>query len=236
MPWQLRVHETILPDVEAYVTTKFDVYVIGGRETGKRETPHHHIWIKDDVSESTLKKTCQRFCIAKGYKTERGKANAYYSLKPWDDNFSYMCKHSVRVWKGVPDDHPHLKPALPSLLVSDVEGTAGVGTALSGPQTASPPVVYHIQKPRRVGESMRAKFVRYLQTELHWERGCITRETRESSKRKMISELVDFWENAFTTPQGAVCIEHAVWYFADELVLADLRMATYHRLNEILRC
>lgn len=177
---------------------------------------------------------CQAACAAKGYKGERGKANAYYALIPWDDRFSYMTKTGVVEWKGVPDDHPGLKPSLPSLLVSDIEGAKGAEPALSGLHPSSSPIAYTVQKPRS-NESMRSKFVKYLEKK-GFEACCITVDNSHEMKAKMIDELVDFWENAFTTPQGAACIEHAMWYFAGMCFRAELKRRAFLSLDKILRC
>lgn len=234
MPFHLRIHADLFDYVSSWVRTHNDRYVIGAREIGKKgETPHYHIWLDTKLSKESLKKVCQAACAAKGYKGERGKANAYYALLPWDDRFGYMTKTGVLEWKGVPDDHPDLKPSLPTLLVSDVEGAKA--EEASGLPASSSPIAYRIQKPRS-NESMRSKFVKYLEKERGYARECITPGNRVDMKKAFIDDLVDFWENAFTTPQGAACIEHAMWYFADEEFRKELKLRAYARLNEILRC
>lgn len=81
---------------------------------------------------------------------------------------------------------------------------------------------------------MKQQFVDDLK-EKFWEPGCISMETLGDKKRELVDELTDFWENAFTTPQGSVCVQYALWYFADPAVKAAIRAANYRALESFLR-
>lgn len=192
------------------------------------EHPHYHIWWEDDVAV-TNQTVRNRFRAHNDvFKSFSGQNDwsirNHDSWEKWSEYVTTNPSHMVLL------DYKELtvlsekKKAVPI-----VAGGAAVATA---PTT---PIKYTIQKPRR-NESMRAKFVAYLKTELHWERESITLDNRIDKKREMIELLVDFWENAFTTPQGAACIEHAMWYFADDGLNKELKLRAVARLNEILRC
>lgn len=217
-------------DVLSHVKTFPGVKAIVLHTHGKRgEHPHYHIWWEDSmaVTNQTVRNRLQRHHEI--FKTFSGQND--WSIRnhdSWDKWANYVTENRTHV---VLLDYKDLsvlsekKKALPVV--------AGGGGAEAAPTTA--PVKYLLQKPRR-NESMRSKFVQYLKTELHWTPESITLDNRIAKKREMIGLLVDFWENAFTTPQGAACIEHAMWYFADEALNKELKLRAVARLEEILRC
>lgn len=216
-------------DVLAHTTTFPGVKAIVLHTHGKRgEHPHYHIWWEDDlaVTNQTIRNRFQRHHdLFKSFSGQNDwSIRNHDSWEKWSEYVTENRTHMVLLdYKGL-KALSEKKKAVPIV--------AGGAAEAAAPTT---PVKYTIQKPRR-NESMRSKFVQYLKTELHWSPGSITLENRVTKKREMIHLLVDFWENAFTTPQGAACIEHAMWYFADEPLNNVLKLRAVARLEEILRC
>lgn len=217
--------DELLKDLKSFPAVKAIVL----HRYGKKEHPHYHVWITVDpaVTCNTIK---SRLIKHSPYIAAQCKTNGFWSARP-HPSYDVWGKYVM----GNPSAEVLLDNAeapLPPVTALPIVAVGGAGATA---EAAVATIKYTVQKPRR-NESMRAKFVQYLKTELHWERESISLDNRVAKKRQMIEELVDFWENAFTTPQGAACIEHAMWYFADEALNKELKERAVGRLNEILRC
>ena len=82
---------------------------------------------------------------------------------------------------------------------------------------------------------MRAQFVRYMEEE-GWKKNFqINPENQEEQEDYLIKKLTHFWENAFTTPQGVVCVEHALFVFADDDVREYIERKNIQAIKKCLR-
>lgn len=224
MPFHLRLHATLFETVRLWVESRVEKYVLGALETGKEGTPHHHIWMDTPLSKETIKKQVQAAMAAKGYKGERGKANAYYALISWDNRFGYMTKHGVIAWKGVPDDHPDLKPSLPTLIVADAPGAGTTAAADDAhPASSATPIAYRIQKPRK-STKMKDLFVEHLRLECGYTPECITDDNLDEKTDEIIKLLLYFWKGAFEFKQGKIMIQFAVMTFASEELVEKMAL------------
>lgn len=89
---------------------------------------------------------------------------------------------------------------------------------------------------KRASETMRAKFCRYLANEIGWLKNeTIAPDNYDLKIKELVDLMTDFWENAFTTPQGAVCIEHAKYVFANDDVRAIIRKSNQVAIIKCLR-
>lgn len=228
------VSDEMLTLWKAFPGVRAIVLHMNGKEA---ERPHYHIWFESDVprTNEAIKKRLRSYSPVfdkpfSDWKFTLGSEGISNFVK-WSNYVIDGSKGSKVLYETPDETHPPL-PDFPVV----ASGGAGASEASYGASEASAaPIKYTIQKARR-SESMRSKFVTFLKTELHWERESITLYNRVTKKKEMIHALVDFWENAFTTPQGAACIEHAMWYFADEELGKELKDRAVTRLNEILRC
>lgn len=219
-----KISDDVLTNIKTFPGVKAVVLHTHGK---RGEHPHYHIWWESDtaVTNQTIRNRLQAHHVT--FKSFSGQND--WSIRnhdSWDKWAAYVTENPTHM---VLLDYANLKE-LSEKKQLPIVATGGTAEA------AVPTIVkYSVQKPRR-NESMRAKFVNYLSKELHWHKESITLENRVSKKKEMIELLVDYWENAFTTPQGAACIEHAMWYFADEELNVELKLRAVARLNEILRC
>lgn len=213
-----KVSDDVLAVTKTFPGTKAIVLHTRGK---RGEHPHYHIWWEDDVAvtNQTVRNRLHRH-------------NDLFKSFSGQNDWSIRNHDSWEKWAEYVTSNPSHLVLLDHLNLSSLSEAKKAVPIVA---VAVTPVTYTIQKPKR-SESMRSKFVQYLKSELHWEKECITPDNRREKKRILIEELVDFWENAFTTPQGAACIEHAVWYFADEALNKELKIRAVARLEEILRC
>jgi len=89
---------------------------------------------------------------------------------------------------------------------------------------------------KRASETMRAKFCKFLVQDNYWNKNeTITPDNYDLKIKELVDLMTDFWENAFTTPQGAVCIEHAKYVFANDEVRAIIRKSNQIAIIKCLR-
>jgi len=196
------------------------------KEQATRE--HYHACFDSPIGIEAIKKRFQVQCKALGLVSKKGQENAYYGGVKECTDPSYICKDGVFViTQGYsPEELEALR----------MEGD----TKYNQPKrqlVVAQNLPYQQVEVIKKSESMRAKFVRYLVQDQQWtlHDHIHLDDSYETKIEELIDHLTDFWQNAFTTPQGAVCIEHAKWMFADEDVKTRIRINNAIAIKKVLR-
>lgn len=83
---------------------------------------------------------------------------------------------------------------------------------------------------------MRERFINYLENEIKWEKNrTINLSNYDSKITEIIRHLTDFWENAFTFPEGSRMLEHARYVFADDDIREKIFNDNIYSLKKGLR-
>lgn len=230
--WHVRFDPAILSRVKEWVDSHSERYVITYEVLNKDKTPasrpHHHMFFETRLGESSIKKYMRDFTKAEGLQVSKGKANAYYGGVQVCSDTSYVCKFGVyTATKGYMEQtlkDLHAEGAKKYIREIPIVATNPVG----------PTVTYG--KPAKKSVSMRAQFVKYMEDEQEWKANfTISAMSHDQRMDELVDHLTEFWKNAFTTPQGVVCIEHARWYFADEDVKESIRLKNRYAIRKCLR-
>lgn len=229
--WHVRFDPAILSRVKEWVDKHSARYVIAYETLNKDKTPtrpHHHMFFETALGESSIRKIMKGFAVAEGLQVAKGKANAYYGGVQVCSDTSYVCKFG---------DYTATKGYLEQTL-KDLQAEGAKKYIREIPIVATNPVVGGVTygSPAKKSISMKAQFVRYMETEQQWrENFTISAMSHDQRMDELVDHLTEFWKNAFTTPQGVVCIEHARWYFADDDVKESIRLKNRFAIKKSLR-
>lgn len=192
----------------------------------RSERPHYHIWmefeepitnekVKDRLRDYNIK-FAKPFCDWKFTLGNEGQSH----FVTWS---SYVMNASkgARVLYETPDD---THPKLPEIPVLPVGGAGGAAVAAAPTVVRAP----SNRAPQRV------RFVAYLKTK-GWEEGCIKNWNMYEKLDELTEELTDWAENAFTTPNGAVVVQHALWVYGDEIVRNMIKQKNKDYLKKSFR-
>lgn len=188
---------------------KFPRYIVAEEVGSVTEKLHYHVAFESHIGLEAIKKRFQTQCKALGLVSKKGQESAYYGgVKELTDIY-YVCKEGKYIaHQGFTDE--------------ELESYRLAGSIRYPPKMQSVPIIVHMgQEPdhgpkfKTTKTSMRAKFKDYLEQQ-GYDCQTITIENISAERDKLIDHLTEFWENAFTTPQGAVCVEFAQWSFATE--------------------
>ena len=205
---------------------KLSRYIVCEEVGGLTEKTHYHTCFESDVGLEAIKKRFQTQCKALGLVSKKGQENAYYGgVKPCTDP-SYICKEGKFIATA-----GYSTVELEALQQEGKEKYCKQAMPITAQNITQEIVMI---KPKK-SVSMRAQFVRHLK-EAGWkENYTIHLDYYHDKLEEMIDQLTDFWENAFTTPQGAVCIEHAKWVFADDNVREIIKLNNRAAIKKCLR-
>lgn len=104
------------------------------------------------------------------------------------------------------------------------------------PDLSTPAGLNAPARAKRASETMRAKFCKYLERDCHYHRNeSITMDNYPVKLDDLVDRMTDFWENAFTTPQGAVCVEHAKYIFGNDEYREYIRKRNIQAITKCLR-
>lgn len=204
--------------------SKYPRYIVC-REQANRE--HYHTVFEADIGVEAIKKRFQSQCKAKGLVSKKGQENAHYGgVKICDDgSYEYAAKDGDFI-------------ATAGFTTEELEALALKGKEKYNnrqPQlvvAVSPVAGETVLIPKKKSVSMRAQFVRYMISEKGWVANkTLHHEYYTEKSDELIDCLTEFWENAFTTPQGVVCIEHAKWIFGTD----DVRDAIKYKNREAIK-
>jgi len=209
---------------------KLSRYIVAEEVGGATSKTHYHAAFKSDVGLEAIKKRFQTQCKALGLVSKKGQENAYYGGVKECTDISYICKEGKYIASGgfsdeeLQDFHSVGQRRYPT--PTDTTGL-GVVALMNDPPCG--PVKYATP----VKTSMKEKFKHYLLYDVKLEKNCINPNNWTEMEEKLSDYLTEMWENAFTTPQGAVCIEYAKWIFADAAYRVILKK---NNLAAIRRC
>jgi len=215
----LRLWSPLLPEFQSYLDKNTTRYLIGAEEKGKNETPHYHIWAVTTKSPDSFRKQLKKVCQDKGLPvSQKGKANAYYSISTPDANYdeSYSVKNGCYLSKGY---------TLEQIDQFVQKGKKRFPNKIEGGQVLDLPVL-----AKQIAEAapalrptkrlpMKQQFMNYMVNEVQWKLNAEIRCESEDyiQKCKALSRhLTKFWENGFTVPEGQRMFRHAMFKFADE--------------------
>lgn len=191
---------------------------------GKRsESPHYHIWWEGDtLTNQAVKDRLKKHNeIFNSYKSQNDWSfRAHDSFPAWSNYVVNGAKGSMVLHETPDDTHPPL-PEIPVVAV----GGAGA-SASAAPATVRLP---SNRAPQRV------RFVAYLRSELNWKEGDVKAWNMYEKLDEIVSELTEWSENAFTTPNGAVVVQHALWTFADESARNILKVKNQEAIRKSIR-
>jgi len=224
------IHARFSPEVKEFAIAliqglKQSRYIVC-RETATRE--HYHAVFESPIGIEAIKKRFQAQCKSLGLVSKKGQENAYYGGVKECTDPSYVCKDGdIVISAGYTTEE---------LEALRAEGDTKYNThkRLIVAQSLN---VQQVEVVKRKSESMRAKFVRYLKDEIGWVVGDHIHldDSYDTLCDSLIDLCTEFWENAFTTPQGTVCVEYARWMFADDDVKDKLRAHNRCAIKKMLR-
>lgn len=203
-------------------------YVISEEIGEKDQRVHHHAAFESPVGVEAVKKEFQKFCKAKGLQVSRGQANAWYGGVKECTDTSYICKDGKII-----ASEGFMTETIAELIAEGKKKYRDKKSLILPPDPSGN--TSQIVKVVQTKTSMRAKFVKYLASDCGWTHGCIMNWNLDNKKEEVIGLLTEFWENAFTTPQGVVCVEHAIWVYADEKVRNDIKAKNVEAIKKFLR-
>lgn len=186
----------------------------------KGEHPHYHIWWEGTPQTgATLKNHLRAYNEV---------FNTYKQQNDWTvrshNNFTTWANYVIDAGKGAmvlyetPDESHAPLPTVP------VVASGGAG---------SPPVKVKVSSPGNRAPQ-RVRFVAYLKTK-GWEEGCIKNWNMYEKLDELTEELTEWSENAFTTPNGAVVVQHALWVYGDEIVRNIIKQKNKDYLKKSFR-
>jgi hypothetical protein len=192
----------------------------------KSERPHYHIWceFETELKNSEVKDQLRAHNIMfappfQNWKFTVGNEGIEH-FKAWSNYVVDAGKGSVVLYETPDETHPKL-PELPVL--PPASGASSAAATLSVRSSASS------RAPQRV------RFVNYLKADLNWEPGTIKQWNIHEKTEELINELTEWSENAFTTPNGAVMIQHALWVFSDDVARNYLKTKNVDAVRKSIR-
>jgi len=200
-----KTSEAILEALKAYPGVKAIVLHTHGK---KGEHPHYHIWwegetpITNQTLRNRLKATSPVFEKFSGQNDW-----SFRNHDSWDAWASYVVSnlsHKVlQPYKDLDDKSKASK-------VLDLVITPG-----------ATPATLKVQAPVRTMKlPMREKFIQYLKNERKWVPNEQFSVHSEQSLAEFQNECIDaateFWEMAFTIPEGSRMVRHALWVFSSD--------------------
>lgn len=185
---------------------------------GKRgEHPHLHVWypldteIKSEAFLARLKKQ-SAFSAYSG--------NKQWSVRLHNDFINwwhYVWKGDKGQWCPYNNIDGLVKPDL--VVATEVNDKATEGSHTSVVFTSTP------VKPNRK-KPMKVQFIEYLQKEEQWVLGERFRSQHAWDPKRVYAECAkqcsEFWEDAFTVPEGERMVRHAAFKFSDDALRVDL--------------
>jgi len=209
--------------------TLFPRYLVCEEVGGATQKTHYHAAFDSDIGVEAIKKRFQTQCKALGLVSKKGQENAYYGgVKPCDENFfEYVAKDYTgdqnRVWSSM--THPMI----------EIYASAGKTKYTVPIVTKNDVKIEYVHVLPKKASTMRAKFIEFLVSENWSKNESIGLHNYQQKCDDIIDALTDFWENAFTTPQGAVMVEHAKWVFADDDIRDIIKLNNRHAITKCLR-
>lgn len=186
----------------------------------KGEHPHLHVFYKNPKEREEkmaavrdrIKKAPDSPIMNRLYGNSQISMRAHDSYENW---VKYVCENPSH---AVIHGPPELYEKSEQIKKGDVLNLPLLANQI-GPLSGKVVVVKDKKKP------MRERFINYLESEQLWRKNfSINLSNYQEKIDEIIKHLTEFWENAFTFPEGTRMVEHARYYFADD----DVRDKIYH--------
>lgn len=199
------VSDQILEALSTFTGIKAVVLHKMGR---KGEHPHYHIWWEGDkaITNQTLRNRLKAH-------------NVVFNSFSGQNHWSFRNHDSWETWAKYVTANLSHKVLMPYKDIEAISASAKVLPLVITPgiTPAGPPIVVRTAKL-----PMREKFIHYLTNELKWVPGEHFTVHDEWTDDKMEDQVIDaateFWEMAFTIPEGARMVRHALWVFSSDEV------------------
>lgn len=184
----------------------------------KGEHPHWHVWMEvGDISHEAVRKRLRKHAVFGAYK-----GNEDWSLRDHDsyDKWSkYVMENpSAEVLLDNPEAPLPPKAEIP-IVASAAAQSSGAIVVLKKPTDRSP---------------QRVRFVKHLELK-GWQLECVKHWNLYEKLDELVEELTDWSENAFTTPNGAATVQHALWAFADVAARNTIKEKNKESLRKSIR-
>lgn len=198
------------------------------------EHPHLHCWFENANA---------RPCTNQNVR-DRMKKIEMLSHFSGQNEWSFRNHDSWKTWCEYVTKNPTHKVLLDhtrdDVTLSEVSAGAVSGLILPAsiidPDLNTPAGLNAPARVKRASETMRAKFCKYLENDCHYHRNeTITMDNFPGRIDDLIERMTDFWENAFTTPQGAVCVEHAKYIFGNDEYRDYIKKRNAETIKKCLR-
>lgn len=192
---------------------------------------HFHAVFESSVGDEAIRKRFQTECRAQGLVSKKGGENAHYGgVKLCDAGaYEYASKSGkFIISQGFTEEELESFRVKGDLKYNKLATDLVVAVSTVAGETVL------IPKPK--SDSMRARFVRYMIRDRGWVANkTLHHEYYDEKYKELIDALTEFWENAFTTPQGVVCIEHAKWIFGTDDVRDAIKQKNCEAIKRMLR-
>lgn len=184
----------------------------------KGEHPHWHVWMEvGDISHEAVRKRLRKHAVFATYS-----GNEDWSLRDHDSYDKWgryvMDNPSAEVLLDNPES-PLPPPVAIPVVASAAAQSGGAIVVLKKPTDRTP---------------QRVRFVKHLEHK-GWEIDCVKEWQLSQKLDELIEELTDWSENAFTTPNGAATVQHAIWYFSDTMARAKIKQENKKSLRKSVR-
>lgn len=184
----------------------------------KGEHPHWHVWMEvGDISHEAVRKRLRKHAVFATYS-----GNEDWSLRDHDSYDKWakyvMDNPSAEVLLDNPES-PLPPPVAIPVVASAAAQSGGAIVVLKKPTDRTP---------------QRVRFVKHLELK-GWTTDCIKHWNLYEKLDELIEELTDWSENAFTTPNGAATVQHALWTFSDVTARNTIKEKNKESLRKSIR-
>lgn len=206
------LEDDVLEALKTFPTCYAVVYHAEGKKTkAGQENKHWHIWIELDrplsnvAFKERLRKHSDVFNRFKGQEAWTSRNHTDFGI--WSQYVMRNCSAQVRYQRDPDDTHPPLPPVAVPVVASASEASA---------------ISYTMTSSRIRKKAMKEQFKEFL-TEKGWFEGCVVLEDVQERTELAVSELTDYWSNAFTYHQGSIIVQYVIYEFGDDEVKKAIR-------------
>lgn len=180
----------------------------GGSNGGSyKEHPHYHVWWEGVSGEAITNQT---------WRDRAKKLDPVFKQFKGQQDWSFRNHDNWSAWANYVCTNFTHKVILPHKDIEEVSNQKALVLAVPAP--AAPPLS---QAPRVITKRlpMRERFISYLLQERGWKLNGQFSESAHNAddiKDEVIAACTEYWEAAFTSPEGIRMVRHAIWKFGDE--------------------
>lgn len=212
---------TLLEELKTFPGIKAIVKHTWGKKYRDQSVPHYHIWWSGNAT--TVKTLKVHLKAHSTYISSHSGSNGFWRIAAHDnyDKWATYVMGNPSAEIVVDNSDQPLPPPVAWPVI-----------AASGGGSAATPVMVHKEPSKRLAQ--RIRFVKHLEL-----KGWLADDVKIWNLHEKFNELCDIlteWsENAFTTPNGAVSIQHALWIFSDIPARNYIKQKTSEHLRKSSR-